>query len=253
MPWPPTQVDTFKPHSSDWNAIVNALSTEQGSYNANQQAFSNYLSISISPAVNSDALDVLPPVRVSAGTQSGGIVRWRANSYDTSNHTRDFYWQPVTTSNAGAGSLSLFTQLDGGAASLVIRATDAGFVGIGTSAPACALDVTGQIHGSTTGGIACFPFGGVTFQVRTGTDQNFAVRNNTILEILAINDAGNSAVPIAINGTIVHFNGPGVLAPHAATAPGTPPAGQFYFYMDSADNKLKCKGPSGTVTVLGNP
>jgi len=39
----------------------------------------------------------------------------------------------------------------------------------------------------------------------------------------------------------------------ASTAPGTPAAGEFYIYMDSADSKLKCKGPSGTVTTIGNP
>lgn len=34
---------------------------------------------------------------------------------------------------------------------------------------------------------------------------------------------------------------------------GNPPAGNFWLYMSSADNKLYCKGPSGTVTPLGNP
>lgn len=37
------------------------------------------------------------------------------------------------------------------------------------------------------------------------------------------------------------------------TAPATPVTGQFVIYMDSADNKLKCKGPSGTITVIGLP
>jgi hypothetical protein len=36
-------------------------------------------------------------------------------------------------------------------------------------------------------------------------------------------------------------------------APGTPPAGQMYIYMDQADHKLKAKGPNGTVTILANP
>ena len=44
-----------------------------------------------------------------------------------------------------------------------------------------------------------------------------------------------------------------VVALLAAVAPGTPPAGQFYIYMDSADNTLKAKGPSGTVTPLAVP
>lgn len=39
----------------------------------------------------------------------------------------------------------------------------------------------------------------------------------------------------------------------AVTAPATPPANTFYLYVDSADNKLKAKGPSGTVTILALP
>ena len=45
----------------------------------------------------------------------------------------------------------------------------------------------------------------------------------------------------------------GGLALGAVTAPPTPPPGQFYIYMDLADNKLKAIGPSGTVTPLANP
>lgn len=33
----------------------------------------------------------------------------------------------------------------------------------------------------------------------------------------------------------------------------TPPAGQFFIYMDDADNRLKAKGPSGTITTLALP
>ena len=44
-----------------------------------------------------------------------------------------------------------------------------------------------------------------------------------------------------------------VVALLAGVAPGTPPAGQFYIYMDSADNTLKAKGPAGTVTPLAVP
>jgi len=38
------------------------------------------------------------------------------------------------------------------------------------------------------------------------------------------------------------------------TLPGSnPPAGTFYVFMDTADNKLKALGPSGTLTVLAVP
>src|SRR5690349_7100351 len=112
MAWPPTQIDSFTPHSADWNLIVNALSTAGGSYNANQNVFSNYLQVIINPAVSTDGLAVLPPARTTAGTQFGGLIRLRANSFDTVNHTRDFYARVETSSNAGAVLWSLFTQLD---------------------------------------------------------------------------------------------------------------------------------------------
>lgn len=47
------------------------------------------------------------------------------------------------------------------------------------------------------------------------------------------------------------FNLPVIFA--AETAPATPAAGTFVIYMDSADNKLKAKGPSGTITILASP
>ncbi len=40
---------------------------------------------------------------------------------------------------------------------------------------------------------------------------------------------------------------------HAVTAPGAPAAGYFTLYMDTADNRLKCIGPSGTRTTLAQP
>jgi hypothetical protein len=45
----------------------------------------------------------------------------------------------------------------------------------------------------------------------------------------------------------------GISIAKGSSAPAAPPAGFFYLYMDPADNKLKCKGSSGTVTILGNP
>lgn len=39
----------------------------------------------------------------------------------------------------------------------------------------------------------------------------------------------------------------------ASAVPATPPAGQFYLYMDLSDNKLKAIGPSGTITEVALP
>ena len=42
-----------------------------------------------------------------------------------------------------------------------------------------------------------------------------------------------------------------VTVPEAAAAPGSNPASGFYLYVDPADDKIKVRGPSGTVTVIG--
>lgn len=52
---------------------------------------------------------------------------------------------------------------------------------------------------------------------------------------------------------VIQVVGNKLLSLKSATAPATPATGTFYIYMDSSDNKLKAKGPSGTVTVLANP
>jgi|FLYL01.1.fsa_nt_gi hypothetical protein len=49
-------------------------------------------------------------------------------------------------------------------------------------------------------------------------------------------------------------NGAGVLAIRpAATAPSANPSSGIILYVDPADNKLKARGPAGTITVLANP
>jgi hypothetical protein len=67
-------------------------------------------------------------------------------------------------------------------------------------------------------------------------------------------DATNATGPVSIvfGANLMTLNGI-VAALTAQAAPETPGPGTFYLYMDKADNKLKAKGPSGTVTILGNP
>jgi hypothetical protein len=67
-------------------------------------------------------------------------------------------------------------------------------------------------------------------------------------------DAADATGPVGIvfGANLMTLNGI-VAALTAQTAPETPKSGTFYLYMDKADNKLKAKGPSGTVTVLAEP
>src|SRR5229473_274216 len=112
MPWPPHQVSTFKPTSAEWNAIVDALSTAQGSYNANGQVFSGFLQINITPGVDTDGLVMSPLALVSAGVQVGGRLKLRVNAYDTSNHQTDFLFRPTSRTNAGVSYLSVLYSYD---------------------------------------------------------------------------------------------------------------------------------------------
>jgi hypothetical protein len=45
----------------------------------------------------------------------------------------------------------------------------------------------------------------------------------------------------------------GVVTVPAATAPSGSPASGGYLYVDTADGKLKFKGASGNITVIGTP
>jgi hypothetical protein len=67
-------------------------------------------------------------------------------------------------------------------------------------------------------------------------------------------DAANARGPVSIvfGANLMTLNGI-VAALTAQTTPEAPGPGTFYLYMDKADNKLKAKGPSGTVTVLADP
>ena len=67
-------------------------------------------------------------------------------------------------------------------------------------------------------------------------------------------DAANATGPVSVvfGAHLMTLNGI-VAALTAQAPPETPKPGTFYLYMDGADNKLKAKGPNGTVTVLGDP
>lgn len=86
-------------------------------------------------------------------------------------------------------------------------------------------------------GIECAPGSGFNFYVATGATTAGTTITPTVRMALS---------PTALALSVL-------LQCNSMTAPGTPAAGNFYVYMDTSDSKLKCKGPSGTVTVLGLP
>lgn len=102
-----------------------------------------------------------------------------------------------------------------------------------------------------------------------GIANNTAIRalstSSTALSLLQLDssnhclvaaDSSIAAVSIGSASVVTIVAGP-LTAPQislsAESAPGTPGAGKFTIYVDSADNKLKAKGPSGTVTIIALP
>jgi len=234
MSWPSPASNATKPDSTLWNQIISALSLAGGSYNANQQVFSNYLQINIAAASDQRALFISSPALVGAGLQSGGRVFYRVNSFDTVNHTLDFIFNPLTITNAGTGALRIFTSLDGAIPTEIMRWTSAGFVGIGT-APASPL------------------------HVHVGTNQNFSVASiGSACAVQAINDAASVWVPLVIEGLPMKFgqNATGLsifYVPNAlssnTTFDGNLWNGSVTFWVDEANNLLtfRAKYSSGTL------
>lgn len=64
---------------------------------------------------------------------------------------------------------------------------------------------------------------------------------------------GPSITEVHIGATAIPTVVSGFMDLLSITAPATPPAGHFRLYMNSADNKLYAKGPSGTITALALP
>ena len=291
MAWPPHQVSTFKPTSAEWNAIVDALSTAQGAYNANGQVFSGFLQINIAPTAGTDAIVIAPAPLVASGIQIGGYLKWRAGSYDSSAHTKDFWWKAETTTNAGAGLFTLQASLDGGGATTILRATESVNDTNSATIPhtnmlrlsgALILGASGQ-GGNNDGLAQMASFGFIGSQNWTGITfigANFAVKSavGSDIRYTPTSTPGYAGMEILPGSGFLFYANPGastagatitptvrmglsstelalsvLLQCNSMTAPGTPAAGKFYVYMDSSDSKLKAKGPSGTVTILALP
>jgi hypothetical protein len=77
---------------------------------------------------------------------------------------------------------------------------------------------------------------------------NGVVRSLNEARTTALNIMYLSSEDALTLGTDTH----GITLP-AVSEPTTPASGFFHIYMDATDNKLKAKGPSGTVTVLAKP
>jgi len=95
--------------------------------------------------------------------------------------------------------------------------------------------------GNTNGGDVQI-YGGSKFGIGTDGNVQIGYDGSTAKSNVAMFGAGSFG-----GGVNVFFVGT------ATTAPTTNPTGGFLLYVDPADNKLKARGPSGTVTTLATP
>jgi hypothetical protein len=107
-----------------------------------------------------------------------------------------------------------------------------------------AFNLFGVIHGANNVPIARTRNAGNTADVNLMTLDGSNNLNLGVDANVAEVHLGTTTTP-----TIVH----GFEDLLAMTAPATPGAGHFRIYMNTADNKLYAKGPSGTITVLALP
>lgn len=105
----------------------------QAHTNANQFDLNNLNTLNARLAVlvdeageDSVGMRLATPNRSTAGVQTGSRLVLKANSFDVQNRSREFVWRPSTTTNAGDGYLALFTRLDAGALTEILRATSGG-------------------------------------------------------------------------------------------------------------------------------
>lgn len=70
---------------------------------------------------------------------------------------------------------------------------------------------------------------------------------------ISIANALSVGKSLSVGGAAFGASGTAVLAFGASTAPSTSPSGVGQLYEDTADNKLKYRGASGTVTTIANP
>lgn len=113
---------------------------------------------------------------------------------------------------------------------------------------AATLTYAGNISITATSG------GGI--QLFTGAGHEVLIDSSGILNTVGILAAGTFQLTTGYNfclGGTTPANGTNTLVFSQATAPTSVTTNTGQLYMDSADNKLKFRGASGTVTVIANP
>lgn len=138
---------------------------------------------------------------------------------------------------------------------------DAGSSNLFQSATETPSRFTASYLSSGTLGVGTAPAAGESAAFRPTADEILSVGVPTTvvgaISLSARNDANSAIVPMELRASMFHFI-QGTVRNYlpvqmlAGTAPATPPAGWFSLYVDTADSKLKVKGPGGTVTILAS-
>jgi len=72
-------------------------------------------------------------------------------------------------------------------------------------------------------------------------------------DTVTVEKATTKLILFAVRSTNMQSMQGGMFIGTATAIPTGNPTGGFYMYVDGADNKLKVRGPSGTITTVGNP
>ena len=157
------------------------------------------------------------------------------------------------SSGSISGNVSIVsgTGTSTGAAGLSTGASSSGTSGSVSIGSGTAPNNTGAVNISTSASTSTGRGGSIT--LTTGGSVGGSNRGGDIALVTGV--GGGGAGNIAL-GTVPANYGNGLRVVFLATAtavPTTNPTGGFFQYVDPADNKLKVRGPSGTVTTLAFP
>jgi hypothetical protein len=94
--------------------------------------------------------------------------------------------------------------------------------------------------------------GTIKYQIGKDGSNNFYIYDQANSKNILQSNPTNQQVTIGEGASSIVMNATATAFP-AGGAPTTPVAGYFDIYMDVADNKLKAKGPGGTITILASP
>lgn len=220
-----------------WDKLIDSIAALYDNINGNQKNITNLAQLAVS---------------------DGG-----SNSWTLQRDSGTGFLSFTPTQNTSSGYI--FKTVIATALTEVARITNAGRLGIATNAPSGLVHVDGTALGAAASAYCYFASNlGATKPTNTfGLAVGFNYTSGNAEVSLWNSYQGGSAssfnfmqnsggTPVQLLSLIANGAG-GIIQFTECSAPGNPAAGTFYLFQDASDHKLKCRGSSGTVTILGVP